>query len=392
MLGLHFATSEPFGQSANDRSILSRPRCSLHCICPHSLHDDEMTLFAPCIKASGPANARIAFVGEAPGETEEQFGLPFVGKAGQELTSLLQEAGIERSKCYLTNVLFTRPPGNKLDEFLISKKDCPPGYSLSPVAQGKYLHPDLQPELDRLRSELISLNPNLVVALGNTALWALTGSAAISASRGTIGISSLVEGLKILPTYHPAAVLRNWSWRVIVAQDLLKARREMEYPEIRRPERRILINPSFEEAWLTLDKAKHSPILSVDIETEKGQITTIAFATSPDRILVVPFWDKSKPDWSYWREDQECLLWFKIFRLLSSHPRVLFQNGLYDVQYLWKMLIPVPGFLEDTMILHHAMYPELPKGLGFLGSIYCNDVAWKSMRSRHGASETKREE
>jgi hypothetical protein len=56
------------------------------------------------------------------------------------------------------------------------------------------------------------------------------------------------------------------------------------------------------------------------------------------------------------------------------------------------MLIPVPGFLEDTMILHHAMYPELPKSLAFLGSIYTNDIAWKKMRERHGSQETKREE
>src|SRR4030095_5230239 len=111
------------------------------------------------------------------------------------------------------------------------------------------------------------------------------------------------------------------------------------------------------------------------IETEKRQITSIAFATTPSNILVIPFWNKESPDWSYWSEDAEQTIWQGIYNLLSNHPRVLFQNGLYDVQYLWKMLIPVPGFLEDTMILHHAMYPELPKGLGFLGSLYTTDIA-----------------
>ena len=351
-----------------------------------------MSLFNPCIKASGPKDARIAFVGEAPGEMEEQFGIPFVGKAGQEFTALLQESGIERSQCYLTNVLFTRPPNNKMESFLVSKKDCPPGYPLPPLSLGKYLHPDLLHELDRLWAELESLRPNLVVALGNTALWALTNSGAIGSSRGTVMESTLLPGLKVLPTYHPAAVLRNWAWRVVVLQDLAKAKREMEFPEIRRTERRILINPRFEETLLWLLDAQRAPILSCDIETEKRQITSIAFATTPSNILVIPFWNKEHSDWSHWTEFEECEIWHEMHALLSSHPRVLFQNGLYDVQYLWNMLVPVPGFLEDTMILHHAMYPELPKSLAFLGSIYTNDVAWKKMRERHGSQETKREE
>ena len=351
-----------------------------------------MTLFAPCIRASGPQDAKIAFVGEAPGEMEETIGLPFVGKAGQEFTALLQESGLKRSECYLTNVLWTRPPSNKMESFCVSKKDLPAGYTLSPLALGKYLHPDLLPELERLRDELEALKPNLCVALGNTALWALTGSAAIGASRGTVSESTLVPGLKVLPTYHPAAVLRNWAWRVVVLQDLAKAKREMEFPDIRRVERRILINPKFDEALSWLMRAKSSPILSCDIETEKRQITSIAFATTPSNILVIPFWNKEASDWNFWNEEEELAIWELLWDLLSSHPRVLFQNGLYDVQYLWDMLIPVPGFLEDTMILHHAMYPELPKSLAFLGSIYTNDIAWKKMRERHGSQETKREE
>ena len=204
--------------------------------------------------------------------------------------------------------------------------------------------------------------------------------------------STLVSGAKILPTYHPAAILRNWSWRVVVLQDLAKAKREMEFPEIRRTERRIIINPSLHEAIMWLYSTYDTPVLSCDIETEKRQITSIAFARSPSDILVVPIWDKEASDWSYWEEQEECQIWNAIFNVLSIHPRVLFQNGIYDCQYLWNMLIPIPGFLEDTMILHHSMYPELPKSLAFLGSIYCNDSAWKKMRNRHGSQDTKREE
>ena len=352
-----------------------------------------MSLLAPCIRASGPADAKIAFVGEAPGETEEQMGLPLVGRSGQEFTEMLREAGLERRHCYLTNVLFTRPPGNKLEAFLVKKDALPSGYSLPAVKQGAYLHPDLLPELSRLRDELTTLRPNLIVALGNTALWALTGSSRISSARGTVTTSSLIDGLKVLPTYHPAGVLRNWSWRPIVLQDLFKAAREMEFPEVRRPARRITIDPTLEEVESFIAEALAAPVLASDIETEKGQITTIGFATSPQRAFVIPFWDKRQPGWSYWPTlGEELRAWKAVESILTRHPQVVFQNGLYDVQYIWRMGIPVPGFSDDTMLLHHSMYPELPKGLGFLGSVYTNDISWKQMRQRHGSQETKREE
>lgn len=353
----------------------------------------EVNYFSPCIIASGNRSAKLAFVGEAPGESEEQIGVPFVGSSGNEFTSQLQDVGIPRKDVYLTNVLFTRPPGNKLDAFLIDKKSLPPGYSLPPVDNGKYLHPSLERELHRLKSELESLRPNLVVTLGNTATWALLGRSRISSVRGVVAPSTLIPGLKVLPTYHPAGVLRNWSWRVIVLQDLLKAKIEMEFPEIRRVERKLIIDPDWTEVKHFCEEiGPKARVLSCDIETEKGQITSIGFASSRSFGIVVPFWDKRKPDWSFWSKANEILIWDFVAKLLSSHSCVLFQNGLYDIQYLWRMGIPIPGFKEDTMIRHHSMWPELPKGLEFLGSIWTNEISWKKMRSRHGAADTKREE
>jgi len=348
--------------------------------------------FKPCIRAIGPPQAKIAFVGEAPGETEEQIGLPLVGASGQEFTSMLQDVGIERRHCYLTNVLFSRPPNNKLEAFLVPKGELPDGYSLPPILPALYLHPSLVQEVDRLRAELLALRPNLVVPLGNTACWALLGRSRISSIRGVVAEASLLPGQKVLPTYHPAGVMRNWSWRVVVLQDLLKAKIEEEFPEIRRPERRLFIDPTLEEALSFLDSARSCPTLSCDIETAKGQITSIAFATQRDLAMTIPFWDRRKDGWSYWTELEELTIWELIAGLLSSHPRVLFQNGLYDVQYLWRIGIPVPGFSEDTMLLHHSRFPELPKSLEFMGSIYTNERSWKSMRTQHGASDTKREE
>ena len=66
--------------------------------------------------------------------------------------------------------------------------------------------------------------------------------------------------------------------------------------------------------------------------------------------------------------------------LASENPK-LWQNEAYDLQYLARMGFIVRNSQHDTMLLHHAHYPEMPKSLGFLGSIYCNETAWKELRT-----------
>src|SRR5438445_2686889 len=125
-----------------------------------------MTLFSPCIRSIGPKSAKIVFIGEAPGEQEELAGIPFIGPSGQRFDEMLEAAGLHRKDIYLTNLLFTRPPGNKLDEFLLPKSRLPSNYTLPSLRQGKYLHPDLLPELVRLYEELSNIKPNLIITGG----------------------------------------------------------------------------------------------------------------------------------------------------------------------------------------------------------------------------------
>lgn len=334
----------------------------------------------------GPKTARIMFVGEAWGEQEEKIGgVPFIGTSGQELTRMSQEAGLDLKEALLTNVLALRPPDNNLEALCGNKKAVGPDYPLPALKTGHYLlHPYL-PELSRLRDEIISCRPNLVVALGGTACWALLRSSGISALRGAVIQSALVPGVKVLPTYHPAGVLRNWSWRTIVVADLMKAKREMLFPEVRRPERRIYVNPSLEgiKTWINEMTLAPPRFLAVDIETGAGQIRCIGFARSRSEALVVPFVDLTQSHGSYWGSlGEEIEAWQMVRQLLESSIPKIFQNGLFDLQYLAKMGFRVKNCLHDTMLLHHSLYPELPKGLGFLGSIYSNEPAWKLMRKQ----------
>lgn len=348
-----------------------------------------MTLSKPCIRSCGPKNARIVLLGEAPGADEETLGLPFIGHAGRLLDSCLSQAGILRSECYLTNVLFTRPPNNKLEAFCVRKSEAGALTQMPPLLKGSYLRNDFLPELERLWSELRSIRPNLIVALGNTAAWATIRQTSISKIRGTTVES---EFGKVLPTYHPTAVLRQWDLRPILVADLMKAKGEAEFPDVRRPNRTIIINPTLLEIENLLPIFRLSKMIAVDIETKNGQITCIGFASSKDFALVIPFVDQRQPTKSYWPSAlQEFCAWQFVREILLLPQPKIFQNGLYDLQYLRRRKIFVCNPLHDTMILHHAMHPELQKSLGFMGSIYTNEPAWKIMRQR-GEEALKRDE
>ena len=345
---------------------------------------------------------KIAIVGEAPGEQEELQGKPFVGPSGQELARMLQDAGINRHECYLTNVFWIRPPGNKIEGFCGTKADVGKDYPYPMLAPGKYFKPEVLEDidigegyttpngntkptvLDRLRFELMDARPNLVIALGNTACWALLGQTKITKLRGTVHESTLVPGLKVLPTFHPAAVLRQWTYRAIAVVDLIKAKREAETKEIKRPVREIWINPTLDD--IAAFWGKHvlgAELLSIDIETKHGMITCIGFSPSEKISLVIPFVDQDKPGYNYWHSallEEAAWEWVSTF-LESDIPKVG-QNGLYDLQYLWRMGLAVNNYQHDTMLAHHALQPELPKSLGFLASVYTNESSWKHLRPR----------
>lgn len=325
----------------------------------------------------------LALVGEAWGEQEEFERSAFVGPTGYELTRMLDEAGIHRADCYLTNVFNLRPANNKILEFCGPKEEGIFGFPA--LQKGKYVHYQYASELERLRDELVEVNPNLIVALGNTPSWALLGKTAISKIRGTTFVSThTVTGFKVLPTYHPAAVFRQYELRPTVIMDLMKAAREREFPEIRRPEREIWIDPTLGDLYEF--KARYidgCDILSTDIETAGTRVTCIGFAPNQRIALVVPFDDPRRPGRSYWSTKVTELAAVNFVREILEDTRIrkLFQNGLYDIAFLWRSYgIKVFGASEDTMLLHHALQPESLKGLGFLGSIYTDEGNWKQMR------------
>lgn len=362
---------------------------------------------------------KMLLLGEAWGESEDILKRPFVGESGKLLFEMLGEAlpdlfpelhaqatkmfryglawararepWLEACGIAMTNVLAFRPPDNKLESLCCDKKEASSDYPFAPASKGKYLRAQYFSELNRLREELTILRPNCVIALGNTASWAMLNATNIGSIRGAIaespsGAAGFVKGAnqKILPTYHPAAVLRQWNWRPIVVADLMKGWREAQFPELRRPARQLYLNPMLEELevfiqYFRLNQSQF-PFLSVDIETAGGQINCIGFAWRRDCALVIPLAHPTtfRP---YWPDaGVELRVWEIIRELLESPVPKIGQNFLYDLQYILKLGIRPANVLEDTMLLHHSLYPEMQKGLGFLASIYCNEPAYKLMR------------
>jgi uracil-DNA glycosylase len=358
--------------------------------------------FRPCIQGIGTKPNNLMILGEAPGAEEEKLGIPVVGSSGQELNRMLQEAGINPGSPYKTNVFWTRPKDNRLSTLMLSQQQWkelgkPEVPQMKVEGKLMYLHPSLTPELERLEREIEECNPNLILTLGNTALWSLSGRQNISSMRGTTLISSkLSRPRKILPTYHPAAVLRQWDLRSIVIADLMKAKIQSRFPEVRRPQRLITVNPSLSDLEAFFSSLDENPGgaagLAVDIETRLGQITEIGFAPSPTKALVVPFIKGFKTH--YWTSPSDEVQALRLCKAILQHPiPKIFQNGLYDLQYIWRTWRFAPkNCLHDTMLKHHSLFPELQKGLGFLGSLYTDEPAWKMMRNKKDTQEKRDDE
>jgi DNA polymerase len=364
-------------------------------------------------------------LGEAWGESEAMAGKPFVGQSGQELWRMLGEAmpevlpeehlracqamrygaawikdrelWLEAAGIAMTSVFNLRPEGNKIESLCETKRENKAARPELQLARGQYLKEEFLPELARLKAELTQARPNLIVALGNTACWATLRTTGIGGVRGTaaIGVGE-APGIKILPTYHPSGVLRTWSWRPIVVADLMKAKREGEFAELRRPARRVLINPTLGEIGRWIGSALCNPDcpMAIDIETGNNQIKCVGFAVSPQDALVIPFVDLGAEGGNYWpTASEEREAWLRVQQLLGGPWPKVFQNGVYDLQYLLRLGLRPENCLHDTMLLHHSLYPELQKGLGFLGSVYTNEASWKLMRRQKAAEQmTKADE
>ena len=151
----------------------------------------------------GNRKANVMFIGEGPGADEDREGIPFVGKAGQLMNMAFEGLGFQREQVYIANIVKCRPPGNRNPE-----------------------EDEVIACLDYLRSQVLLIKPKIIVLLGSIALKSILGKEyGITASRGR-----WIEKKQILymPTFHPAALLRDESKKIDFWRDLKEVREKME--------------------------------------------------------------------------------------------------------------------------------------------------------------------
>jgi uracil-DNA glycosylase family 4 len=341
------------------------------------------------VKSIGPTDAKIVVVGEAPGAEEELRGIPFCGNAGHELEEEMLAAGLFKRSTFITNVCKYRPPNNELGEWIrpATRKAPPEGFV---EHRGRFVRPFIVGHLWELERELQLVRPNVVVALGNAALWALTDKTGISKWRGSLLRCTLpgCEGMKVIPLYHPAYILRDYQARWETIEDWRKVKAESETPELSEREWDFIIRPSVD---MVLDRLHRLILraeraagagevveLTCDIETRQRQIACLGLGVSPTQAMCIPFMCLERAD-GYFTLDEEVEVVHTLRRLLT-HPavRVINQNFLYDAYYLamlWGMVV-IPSF--DTMIAQHVCFPGKEKSLAFIASLYCkNYIYWK---------------
>lgn len=334
----------------------------------------------------------LLIVGECLSGKDE--GGPFSDGNGETFKALMRQVGIDPRATTFLNVFPETAPfgsrGNVLGFFGPKATAVKDIRMLKPKA---YIQQQHWHHVLRLRELVVHHKPHLVLAVGEAAMWALTKETKIDLARGRVCIgNSAVPGQKVLPVYSARTVQMEYHKRATLLADLTKARRELDFPEIRRPKHLIHIEPTIEDLEHFFTKyIANAKELSCDIETKPGgNITCVGFAPDSDVAIVVPFYDKEKPGGNYWpTAAMEVLAWQWVQRVLHFGLDTYGQNFQYDMSHLWRYNgIDAPYFSDDTMLLHHSLQPEMLKGLGFLASIYTDEPAWKFMHKKPGKDKS----
>jgi uracil-DNA glycosylase family 4 len=297
-------------------------------------------------------DAKIVAVGETPGVDEESNLRPFYpdAPAGGKLTSVLGRNGLQRGvDVALRNLCHYRPAGNKFN-----------------IVIGT---PQLKSGLEELVAKLKMKRPNVVAAMGNWPLWFLTGKRGIQKWRGSILECNIpgLEGLKVIPTFHPSYIARDASNYPIFDIDWKRIKDDSSFPELRLPVRKFIIDPRGDELEYWVSYLLDKPEYSFDIEnvSKTFHILCIGFSPSPDLAVVIPN-HNDVPTRDAWH------------RLLTVSPaRKIPHYGIHDVAVLHHNDIEVTNYVWDTMVAQHVMWPELPRTLAYLTSVYTREPFYK---------------
>lgn len=312
----------------------------------------------------GDPHAKIMLVGEGPGRQEAQSvpPRPFIGKAGNELDRYLNAEGILRDKCWITNVTKYLPNTKEKDDFFFLNEQ-PTEHMLAGIIE--------------LRDEIKRVKPDVIIAFGNIALYALTGKGEFTKGKLT-GITKwrgsplpcvLASNTWVIPTLHPAFIIRGqWHLRPFAAWDIRKAKRISETKDFSTPKREYTIFPTNANVRAEIKRLSKVEIFATDTEWYTSEdLSCIGFSDDPSRAICI------QADHPLAKEAYEALLTCNSVRV--------FQHGMFDVVNLrrhgWEVKLEDEDgkrLIEDTMIAFHFSWQDLrKKDLGTIQSIYTDE-------------------
>lgn len=291
----------------------------------------------------GPVPSRVMVVGEAPGYREDQISKPFAGKAGQYLDRTLEAVGLPRDSVYISNSVKCRPPDNRTPT-RTEIRTC-----------NRYL-----------QSELEVVHPEFVLVLGNVALEATLGEKGIMKKRGT---TVEKDGIKYMPTLHPAAILRNPAWEEMFKADLQGLARAVAGDENKPITKSWLIKSSKSlAAFLRKIEAVDSPI-AFDIETwgpgeegglrpwqPGGIILTSSFTWEPGISYVVAL-EHPSVEWDIPIDSV-----YQALNVALEGKKMVGHNVKFDMAWMRVKGVKLEATF-DTMLAAHLLDENRPKGL-----------------------------
>lgn len=323
------------------------------------------------VRDEGSLMSPILIIGEAPGQQEMKAGVPFIGASGRTLNSWLHYAGLHRNRCYLTNVLDEMPPIRT-------------GSLSDALKNGSVLRADIERGYLRLH-RLISTMPNLklIAPIGNYASYGVCGRGKVEWDKDAPGITQFRGSqyfyerhgrhIPVIPTIHPAAVMRQASWEKRCVSDWVRIAGVMNNGPTSPPIRDVVTSPTLADIQAWFQSVRTGATLAIDVESWRGRLEMVGVAKSTTEAIVIP----TVPN--YWGGQPKLDEVLAILHRYLSDPSIdkIFQNGLFDCWWLSKHTT-VRGYHWDTMGMHHALDPMESHSLDFMASIYCNHYEyWK---------------
>jgi uracil-DNA glycosylase family 4 len=313
------------------------------------------------IFTEGATDSEIAIVGDYPGESEMQRLQPFAGKIGSQLNSSLRAAGINRRHCYLDLVI----------QDVLRPEEVYPIIHANSKGEIQ-VTPAFDEARDALIARLQATKAKVIVACGDIALYALMDKWSITKHRGSIYDNPELPGKQIIPIIHPRELIKVLLFHYYTVSDLHRVVARVKIDAPYSYPRNMTLDPRMADVENFIANVKGLGHVAFDVETDikTKAITHFSLATAPKEAICVPLYEHGK---DIWHPEQEAYIWQMVGGVLQDPDIVVYgQNITFDASCVYHHYGIVISNMHDTMVMMAKLYPEFPKGLDFLQSLFCD--------------------